>query len=131
MRGLLAQFSHCRGLIWNANPVGQTLLIGGQVFTVIGVMEDRSTSSFSSQTVLIPVTTAQTRLANAHVAGKGYRVSEIQVKASATDSATITLASDEVTADLLRAHGIRIRPRRTLTCRVRPPVWIDYRLLWA
>ena len=27
-----------------ANPVGQTLLIGGQVFTVIGVMEERSTT---------------------------------------------------------------------------------------
>ncbi len=93
-------------LFGTANPVGQTLLIGGQVFTVIGVMEERSTGGMSSQTALIPVTTAQTRLANARVAGKGYRVSSIQAKASASDSATVTLASDEVKAYLMQAHGI-------------------------
>ncbi len=90
-----------------ANPVGQTLLIGGQVFTIIGVMEERSTGGMSSQTVLIPVTTAQTRLANAHVAGKGYRVTQIQAKVSSADSETVALATDEVEAYLLKAHGIR------------------------
>ena len=62
------------------NPVGQSLLIGGQVFTIIGVMEVRSTGGISSQTALIPITTAQTRLANARVAGKGYRVSPFKPK---------------------------------------------------
>ncbi|MEO8607318.1 MAG: ABC transporter permease [Chloroflexota bacterium] len=90
-----------------ANPVGQSLLIDDQVFTIIGVMEERSTSGFTSQTVLIPVTTAQTRLANARIAGKGYRVSQIQAKALSTDSATITLAKNEVQAYLLKAHGIK------------------------
>ncbi len=89
-----------------SNPVGQTLLIGGQVFTIIGVMEERSTTGQSSQTVLVPITTAQTRLANAHVAGKGYRISQIQAKALSTDSATIALATDEVEAYLLKAHNI-------------------------
>jgi putative ABC transport system permease protein len=88
------------------NPVGQSLLVGGQVFTIIGVMEERSTGGVSSQTVLVPVTTAQTRLANARVAGKGYHVSQIQAKASSTDSKTIALADDEVEAYLLKAHGI-------------------------
>jgi putative ABC transport system permease protein len=86
--------------------VGQTLLIRGQVFTVIGVMEERSTGGMSSQTALIPVTTAQTRLANARVAGKGYRVSSIQAKASASDTDTIALAIDETEAYLMQAHGI-------------------------
>jgi len=91
----------------SADPVGQTLLIKGQVFTIIGVMEQRSTTGFSQQTVLIPVTTAQSRLANAQIAGKGYRVSQIQAKASAADSDTITLATAEVKAYLLKAHDIK------------------------
>ncbi len=89
-----------------ANPVGQTVLVANQVFTVVGVMEERATSGFSQTTVLIPITTAQTRLANAHVAGKGYRVSSIQAQAVSTDSADITAATDEVTNYLLRTHRI-------------------------
>lgn len=93
-------------LFGTANPVGQTILINGQVFTVIGVMEERSTSGFSQQTILIPLTTAQTRLANVRVAGKGFRVSTIQAKAISTESVDIQAATDEVEAYLLRAHGI-------------------------
>lgn len=93
-------------LFGTANPVGQTILISGQVFTVVGVMEVRSTSGFSQQTILIPITTAQTRLANARVAGNGFRVSSIQAKAISTESAAIEAATDEVTAYLLQAHGI-------------------------
>jgi len=81
-------------------------MIGGQVFTIIGVMETRSTSGMSSQTALVPISTAQTRLANAHVAGKGYRVSQIQAKAASSDSAVIALAMAEVKAYLMKAHGI-------------------------
>ena len=93
-------------LFATANPVGQTILVANQVFTVVGVMEERATSGFSQTTVLIPITTAQTRLANAHVAGKGYRVSTIQAQAVSTDSADITAATDEVTNFLLKAHRI-------------------------
>jgi putative ABC transport system permease protein len=88
------------------NVVGQTMLVNGQVFTIIGLMADRSTG-FSSQAIFVPITTAQTRLANAHVAGRGYRLSSIQAKATQADSATINLASAEIKAYLLRAHGIR------------------------
>ncbi len=90
------------------NPIGQEVLIKGQVFTVTGVMETRSTSVFSQQQVLIPVTTAQTRLANVRVAGKGYRVSSIQVKVASTDTASISTVDDQVTAYLLKAHGITV-----------------------
>ena len=89
-----------------SDPVGQNLLIGGQVFTIIGVMETRSTGGTSSQTALVPVTTAQTRLANAHIAGKGYRVSQIQAKVTSSDSDVIALATAEVKAYLMKAHGI-------------------------
>ncbi len=93
-------------LFGTANPVGQTILVANQVFTVVGVMEERATSGFSQTTVLIPISTAQTRLANAHVAGKGYRVSSIQAQAVSTESADITAATDEVTNYLLKAHRI-------------------------
>ena len=93
-------------LFETANPVGQIVLISGQVFTVIGVMETRSTTGFSNQQALIPVTTAQTRLANARVAGKGYRVSSIQAKVKSTDSAEITAATAAIKAYLMKAHAI-------------------------
>jgi putative ABC transport system permease protein len=93
-------------LFETVNPVGQTILISNQVFTVIGVMEERSTSGFSQQTILVPLTTAQTRLDNVRVAGKGYRVSSIQAKAISSDSADIEAANDEIEAYLLQAHGI-------------------------
>ncbi len=94
-------------LFGTADPLGQTFLISGQVFTVIGVMETRSTTGFSSQTLLIPVTTAQTRLANARVAGKGFRVSSIQAKVNSTVPAEITAATNAVQAYMMQAHGIR------------------------
>ena len=89
-----------------ANPVGQTALINGQVFTVIGVMEERSTTGMSNQTALVPISTAQTRLANARVAGKGYRISSIQAKVNSTDTEQIATASDAIEKYLMQAHGI-------------------------
>ena len=89
-----------------ANPIGQTILVSGQVFTVVGVMEERSTTGMSNQTILIPVTTAQTRLANARVAGKGFRVSSIQAKVNSTDTTVISAATDAIEAYLMQAHGI-------------------------
>ncbi len=95
-----------KALFSTDDPLGQTVLVSDQVFTVIGVMETRSTTGRSNQTVLIPVTTAQTRLANAHVAGKGYRVSSIQAKIKSTDATEITAATKAIKAYLMQAHGI-------------------------
>ncbi len=104
-RVVLLDSTTAEDLFDRSDVVGQTLMIGGQVFTVIGVLEERSTG-FSSQAILIPISTAQTRLANAHVAGRGYRVSQIQAKASEANAATINLASAEIKAYLLQAHDI-------------------------
>ncbi len=88
-----------------ANPIGQTVLINNQVFTVIGVLATKSTG-FSNQVALVPITTAQTRLANARVAGDGYRVSQIQAEVNSTDTTVITEATNAIKAYLLKAHGI-------------------------
>ena len=73
-------------------------------------MEARSTSGFSNQQAFIPVTTAQTRLDNARVAGAGYRVSSIQAKVNSTDTAEIAAATDAIKAYLMQAHGITNAP---------------------
>ncbi|MCA0453532.1 MAG: ABC transporter permease [Chloroflexi bacterium] len=93
-------------LFGTADPVGQTAFIRGQIFTIIGVMEERSITGLSQQMVLIPVSTAQSRLANVRVAGKGYRVSSIQIKVISTESEAINTLTDQVEAYFLRAHGI-------------------------
>ena len=92
-------------LFGTESAVGQTVLLQGQVFTVIGVMEERSTG-ISQQMVIVPVTTAQTRLTNVRVAGMGYRVSSIQVKSLKTDTASVEALTTEIKNYLLKAHGI-------------------------
>lgn len=93
-------------LFGTADPIGRTVLLKGQVFTVVGVMAERATSPFTQQMVLIPVTTAQSRLQNVRVAGKGYRVSSIQVKLTSTETADIARLTNQVKAYLLKAHGL-------------------------
>ena len=87
------------------NPVGETMLINGQVFTIVGTMEERtSTLGTTNETILVPISTAQTRLDNVHIAGKGYRVSQILVQVN--DADTVDAVTDQVEGYFLRAHGI-------------------------
>jgi len=89
----------------SANPVGTNLLINGQVFTIIGVMEQRTAiRNDPNATILVPITTAQTRLDNAHISGKGYRVSQIQVQVASTNQMDAT--SQQIQNYFLKAHGI-------------------------
>ncbi|AEY65348.1 ABC transporter permease [Clostridium sp. BNL1100] len=69
------------------NPVGQTLKINGQVFKVVGVLQqiDGGQDSSSDDQVIIPVTVAQ-RLS------KNSRISNFTVQAADADSVETTMA---------------------------------------
>ncbi len=88
------------------NPTGLTILIDDRVFTVIGVMTEKEATGRSdpNATVLIPISTAQTRLDNARVAGGGYEVSQIQALVDDVD--TIDVATAEIEAWFYEAHDI-------------------------
>ncbi|MCL4560144.1 MAG: ABC transporter permease [Chloroflexi bacterium] len=81
--------------------VGKQIRIGGTPFTVIGVLTSKGGSGFGSQDdrVLIPLTTAQTRLIKRNPSN---RVD--QILAQATSSETVTAAQDEISAVLRVTH---------------------------
>ena len=88
------------------NPIGLSVQINGRIFTVIGVMADRSAASPAdlNAAALIPITTAQTRLADARVHGGSYKVSQIQVVAQSQELNDST--RQEIQTYLTDAHDI-------------------------
>ncbi len=90
----------------NYNPIGLPIQINGRVFTVIGVMNDRSAASPAdlNAAALVPLTTAQSRLADARVRGGAYKVSQIQVMA--TSEQVNDTVRQEIETYLTSAHGI-------------------------
>ena len=87
------------------DPTGRTLLINGLAFVVVGVMEERTARlSDPNGEILVPISTAQTRLANVRIAGEGYRLSTIY--AQVTDPLMMETATSEIEAYLLNKHGI-------------------------
>ncbi len=87
------------------DPTGRTLLINNRAFIVVGVMEERTaTMQDPNDEILVPITTAQTRLANARIAGEGYSVSTIY--AQVNDPLMMDTATSEIEAYLLDKHGI-------------------------
>jgi putative ABC transport system permease protein len=91
------------------NPVGQTVRINDRVFTVIGVMEEKASSFFGdeNEVVYIPLSTAQTRLANARTKDGGYRVNVFYVQAVSEDA--MDNATQEIDAFLSRAHEVEFQ----------------------
>ncbi len=89
----------------NFDPVGQTVRINERVFTVIGVMA-RLDSAFTDDdvSVLIPLTTAQTRMADARARDGGYIVTAIY--AQAVSEQAMSSATGEIETYLSEAHGI-------------------------
>jgi len=84
--------------------VGKVIRISGQQFHVIGVLTAKGgTTSSSDDVVLIPITTAQTRLMRRMVTGE---VDSIQVKATSAD--TVTQAVQQVTNILSLRHGDKV-----------------------
>jgi putative ABC transport system permease protein len=80
---------------------GETVRISGQPFRIIGVLKSKGSSGFSSSDdrLLIPITTAQTRL---RARGAPDSVSLIEVQA--TSSETVSAAVDEVSQILRVRH---------------------------
>ena len=89
----------------DVDPIGRLIRINTQPFTVIGVMEERS-GGYNSEnsTVIVPISTAQTRLSDARV-GSSYEVTTMLVQA--TSEQTVDLAERELDQYLFDAHNIR------------------------
>lgn len=87
------------------DPTGQTVRINERVFTVVGVMA-RLDSAFTDDdiSVMIPITTAQTRLANARARDGSYIATAIY--AEAVNENAMTSATREIEAYLSTAHEV-------------------------
>ncbi|MBC7811181.1 MAG: ABC transporter permease, partial [Burkholderiales bacterium] len=90
------------------NAIGLPIEINDAVFSIIGVMEERSGASVGdlNAAVFIPISTAQTRLDNARVRGGDYAVSQIQVKVASQDN--IDAATEEIETYLTGAHEVML-----------------------
>jgi putative ABC transport system permease protein len=93
----------------NENPVGRVIRINDRVFTVIGVMEEKSSSFFGDENdvLFIPISTAQTRLDQARTKDGGYRVDVFHVQAVSKDA--MDSATRELEAYLSKAHDIQFQ----------------------
>ncbi len=93
----------------NENPVGRTIRINDRVFTIVGVMEEKSAGLLGDQnTVLyIPISTAQTRLDESRTKDGGYQVDVFYVQAVSEklmDQATV-----EIEVYLTEAHNVQFQ----------------------
>ena len=92
------------------NPVGATLRLNNQAFTVIGVMEVRG-SGFSNDNiaVFVPISTAQTRLLDTRYRDT-FKVSTIYAQARSETAAPA--AEEEINAYFDAGHGIETEEER-------------------
>jgi len=90
----------------NPYPLEQTVKINGIPFRVIGVLEEKGGSEFSDEdsSVLIPLTTAQTRLFPSRSSSGEYLVSAILVEAVSEDR--MDAASEQIATILREQHDI-------------------------
>jgi putative ABC transport system permease protein len=93
----------------NPYPLEQTVKINGVPFRVIGVLEEKGGSQMGDEdnTVLVPLTTAQTRLFPSRSRSGEYRVSMILIEAVSEDR--MDAAAEQVAAILRERHGIDFR----------------------
>jgi putative ABC transport system permease protein len=85
-------------------PLGETVRLDGIPFEVIGVLEEKGQSGFGpseDNVILVPITTAQTRLESSGAHRGSLIVSSISIQASAQES--METISDQVT-ELMRAR---------------------------
>ena len=90
----------------NPYPLEQMVKINGVPFRIIGVLEEKGGSQMGDEdnTVLIPLTTAQTRLFPSRSRSGEYKVSLIIIQA--VDEDHIDAAAEQVAAILRERHGI-------------------------
>jgi putative ABC transport system permease protein len=88
------------------DPIGETVKINRVPFRVVGVMEERGVSTFSddNDVVLIPLSTAQTRLFTGRNAAGDYTVSVIYGKA--VDESRLDAAREQIIRVLRQRHGL-------------------------
>jgi len=90
-------------LFSDGTPVGQTISINGQSFTVIGVLASAGSSGISNEddTVVVPLTTFAARLSTS---GNANSVSSIYLSGRNAD--TLSAAYQQVRTSLLASHGV-------------------------
>ncbi len=90
----------------NPYPLDQSIEINDVPFRVVGILERKGGSQFSNQdeSILIPLTTAQTRLFPARSRTGEYRVTAIIVQAVSEER--MQAASEQIAAILRERHGI-------------------------
>jgi putative ABC transport system permease protein len=88
-----------------SDPIGQTVRINGNVFTIIGETVSKGSSGISNQDdeIYIPITVAQQYLAGTMYKGSPT-ISDMSIEASNADS--MTQVQNDATALLLQHHGI-------------------------
>jgi putative ABC transport system permease protein len=93
----------------NPYPLDQTIKINDVPFRVIGILEEKGGSSFSNEdeSIIIPLTTAQTRLYPARSKSGDYLVNAIIIQASSEER--MDAASEQVAAILRDRHNIDFR----------------------
>jgi len=90
-----------------ANPIGETIRVGGRKFDVIGVTEERGSfmgGGNADNFILVPLTTMQTMFGIPSSA-LGHPVQAIVVDATSTSA--INTAKDQITQLLKQRHHIR------------------------
>jgi putative ABC transport system permease protein len=91
------------------DPVGRILRINDRVFTIVGALEERSSSFFGDENdvVFIPLSTAQTRLSQARTKDGGFRVDVLHIQAVSKEA--MESAKREIERYLTEAHDIQFQ----------------------
>jgi putative ABC transport system permease protein len=90
-------------------PLEQPIKVNNVPFRIIGVLEEKGGSQFSNEdeSVLIPLTTAQTRLFPSRSRSGDHTVTAIMIQAISEER--MGAASEQVAAILRERHGIEFR----------------------
>jgi putative ABC transport system permease protein len=89
-----------------ADPVGNTVKIGGRLFTVIGVLKSEGGMMGSDYSIFVPITTVMYRLNPQRTSSGDHVVSAIYLEA--VSAGKNDLAIEEVSALLRERHGIAL-----------------------